>query len=624
MNISSLDFTVVITGVLALAVVLASARSLWHRHRQPPSSRPRVWRTVVLLLAQVASAWLLYQVLCPPPVALTTGTLVVLTAGASEVTGQAPADARVIALPESHADTDTRPDAERFGDLASALRHYPATKRLRVVGAGLVARDRDAVRGYPVEFHPAPLPEGLLELHSPTQVPVGRQFAITGRAMALDGGSAELRDPAGGLVSRSAIEDKGRFELHARTRSAGVTSYRLQIRDADSQVVDDVVVPVQATPTHPLRVLMMAGAPNPELKFLRRWALDAGAELDTSISLGAGLQIGTTASDLRPAALDQLDLLVLDHRRWHGLGRRDRSALAAAADGGLGVLLRLDGPVNGADRNHLETLGFSASTTATPREIRLARSDLTEIGTDPATDTVATADNDTAASPTLHTRSPQLSAADAVTLLADASGAPVSIWRAHGRGRVGVSIVNDSYRLVLAGRDDVHGDLWSDAFTTLARPAPVGSPPTVDAAAPGQRSVICGIGEQASVLVPGGHSAPLTLDPASDGGHCAGFWADTSGWHQLRDADRTLPFYVREPSDAPGLAAYTLHEATRALAAPAIANADTPALTHESAARSTRLSPRLLWFCAWLLLVAASWWLERARRGQPAARPGST
>ncbi|MGY1424367.1 hypothetical protein [Lysobacter sp. A289] len=621
MNISSLDFTAVIACVLALAVVLASARSLWHRHRQPPSARPLVWRTVVLLLAQVASAWLLYQVLCPPPIARTTDMLVVLTAGASKVTGQAPAGARVIALPESHADTDTRSDAERFGDLASALRHYPATKRLRVVGAGLVARDRDAVRGYTVEFHPAPLPEGLLELHSPTQVPAGRQFAITGRALARDGGSAELRDPAGGLMSRGTIGDDGRFELHARTRSAGVTSYRLQIRDADSQVVDDVIVPVQTTPAHPLRVLMMAGAPNPELKFLRRWSLDAGAELDTSISLGAGLQIGTTAVDLRAATLDQLDLLVLDHRRWRGLGSRDRSAIAAAMERGLGVLLRLDGPVNGADRNHLETLGFSASSTATPREIRL-RSNLTEIGTDTAT--VTTAGNDTAASPTLHTRSPQISAADGVALLADASGAPVSIWRAHGRGRIGVSILNDSYRLVLAGRDDVHGDLWSDAFTTLARPAPVGAPPTVDAAAPGQRSVICGIGEQASVLAPGGHSVPLTPDPASDSGHCAGFWAETGGWHQLRDADRTLPFHVREPSDTPGLAAFTLHEATRALATPAIVNTDTSTSPHESAPRSARPGPRLPWFFAWLLLVAASWWLERARWGQPRPRRGST
>ena len=38
-----------------------------------------------------------------------------------------------------------------------------------------------------------------------------------------------------------------------------------------------------------------------------------------------------------------------------------------------------------------------------------------------------------------------------------------------GRGRIALWTLTDSYRLVLAGRDDLYGELWSDAIATLAR-----------------------------------------------------------------------------------------------------------------------------------------------------------
>lgn len=598
-----------VAGVLVLAVLLGSARALRLQRRQAAASRPRAWRTGVLLLAQAASAMLLYCVLFPPAVTREAGTLVVLTARAGEVPGRVTPGDRVVALPEAGAEADSRPGAVRVPDLASALRRYPATQRIRVVGAGLVARDREAVRGRALDFRAAPLPPGLATLQSPTQVPAGRRFAVAGRGVELPGGSAELRDPAGRRVDRSRLDDDGRFELHATTRDAGLASYRLQLRDAHGQVAADVPVPLEVTPARSLKVLVLAGAPNPELKFLRRWALDAGNELDTRISLGAGLQIGTAPAGFDAAALDRLDLLVLDDRSWRALGAGQRATLAAAIDRGLGLLLRLAGPLNGADRSRLAALGFTATALDPARETRLGGG---FVGADDAADAL----------PTL-TRTLRLAAADGVPLLADAAGTPLAIWLAHGRGRVGVSTLTDSYRLVLAGRSDVHGEVWSDAFTTLARPRAAGVEITIDAAPPHQRSVICGIGEDAGVTMPGGGSVTLHIDPASGATRCAGFWAEAGGWHQLRDGDRTRPFHVREAAVAPGLAAHALREATQALVAARPA-ADGKARPEPDARHAVQPGPRWPWFLGWLLLTTAAWWLERARRGVPRSPAAGT
>jgi hypothetical protein len=192
------------------------------------------------------------------------------------------------------------------------LRRYPGTQRIRVLGAGLVARDRDAAQGLAMEFLPVPLPRGLMELATPTRVPASRVFAVAGRVHELVDGHAELLDPSGSRVDRAALADDGAFELHASTRSPGIANYRLRLRAADGQVVDDVAVPIVVTPARALRVLVLAGAPNAELKFLRRWALDAGMKLDARIELGAGMQLGTAPAGLGPEALAALDLLVAD------------------------------------------------------------------------------------------------------------------------------------------------------------------------------------------------------------------------------------------------------------------------------------------------------------------------
>ncbi|WP_228482127.1 hypothetical protein [Lysobacter sp. H21R4] len=585
-------------GILAIAVLLGSVRALRVRTRLPRESRPHPLRTTMLLLTQIASASLLYFVLFPPPVPHEPGTLVVLTARADEVAAQRVVGDRTVALPE--AGTSMRADAERFPDLASALRTYPATQRIRVLGAGLVARDRDAARRLEIEFRAAPQPPGLVEIHSPQRVAAGRRFAVSGRAEAVTGGSVELRDPADRPVHRSELGDDGQFTLHASARSAGLTPYRVLVLDTEGNTIDEAPVPVDVTPPRDLKVLVLAGAPSPELKYLRRWALDAGAGLDTRISLGAGTQVGTAPGRFDAAALDQFDLLVLDDRSWGALTRDQHEVLAAALDRGLGLLLRMTGPPGDADRQRLAELGFDVARTNPDPGIRLGGE---WVGPGDAADAL----------PSL-ARGVRVTAADGIELLADGAGAPLGYWVAHGRGRVGVWPLVDSYRLVMAGRQDVHGEIWSSAFSTLARASvATTSPVTIEAAAPYQRSVICGIGEGAQVLSPVGDPVTLNIDPASGDADCAGFWADAPGWHELRDAEHTQPFLVPSAGQTPAMTANALREATLMLAAGAGGSPDaTGASAQHPPSQTGRRWP---WFLVWLATATACWWLERSRWG---------
>ena len=64
-----MDTQRILLGLLAFAVIAATARLLWFALRGTSGTRPRAWRVALLALLQLASAALLYRTLLPPPVA---------------------------------------------------------------------------------------------------------------------------------------------------------------------------------------------------------------------------------------------------------------------------------------------------------------------------------------------------------------------------------------------------------------------------------------------------------------------------------------------------------------------------------------------------------------------------
>lgn len=606
-----MSLPLVIGGLLALAAILSSARLVYGQLRADTAQRSRGWRMVLLLLGQPLCALLLYFSLFPPAVPIQARTMVVATAGATLAQLNARvAGAALVALPEA----PPLDDAQRVPDLATALRRHPEVRRIRVVGAGLEARDRDAVRGLAVEFQPVPLPRGMVELTAPQRIAAGNRFHIGGRAAAMPDGVVELVDPGGRRVDQMTLPADGRFVLDATTRVPGLAIFTLSLRDARRRLVERLDVPLQVVADAPPRVLVLAGAPNPELKYLRRWAADAGLSMHTQVGVGGGLLLGDAPIALNAASLAKFDIVVLDDRAWALLGPGARGALLEAARGGLGVLLRVSGALSGDSRAQLRALGFAVKGDGHAAPVRLAPAstepDILRARMGPGTRDAPTTDILVSA-PELTRPKLQISAADASPLLRDAAGFPVALWRAEGRGRIGLWTLADSYRLILTGRGDLHGELWSAAIAMLAR-TQAGRPPVIEAGArQGERMVFCDLAAGARVIAADGKSVVLLPDPSSGTPPCAAFWPLASGWHVLRQGETNWPFHVRARVAGAGLQANAMREATLRLAAtPVTASPSSPA------AAGWRTGPRWPWLIAWFMATAGLWWLERARAGR--------
>lgn len=605
----------IIVLLLTVATAAALARQLWRWRRAP--ARPPAWRIGAILLLQLACALLLGLTLLPPERVTDTRTLAVATDGAdaSAVLAAADAGALLVTLPE----TAGTADATRMPDLATALRMHPGVSRLRVIGSGLGERDLVAARGVPVDFEPAPLPRGFVELHSPERAVVGGTLRVAGRIHDAAGARIELLDPAGGVHGRAIPDDDGRFAVEAPVRIAGASSYRLRLLEggvgedaggdaAAAIVIEEADVPVHAMAGARPRILLLAGAPGPEVKYLRRWAADSGLELHSRMELGAGIALGDPPVAFDAPTLAGFDLAIVDERSWSSLGAARREALLAAVGQGLGLMYRVTGAPDASTREALGRLGFTVG----EADARIGDSvTLDAPGPDGGPDGGPYGNvQDTTGLPELARQPRRIEAGDAVPLLRDAAGEPLGAWRGEGRGRVAAWNLDLSFRLVLAGHGDRHARLWSEAVGTLARARGAEAPRWSGLAREGRRAVLCGLAPGAALVGEDGTRLHPLPDPAAGG--CAAVWPGQAGWYRVAAGDQEPEpdaglLYVHAAGALPGVDARERRDATLRLAADA-PDADVDAA---GSIAPPVPGPRWPWFLLWLATVGLLWWLER-------------
>lgn len=623
-----MSIALAIALVLCLAAAAASLRHALRWRRLSAQGRPPAWRLAAILLLQFACAALLFATLLPPGRTIDESRLVVMTADtdADDARQATQGDAILIALPEAGTDAATAAGARAMPDLATALRMHPRAGSLHVLGGGLEARDLDAARSLPVTFEPPPLPPGLVELDAPARVASGGVLQVSGRVHDAADARLELLDPAGAVQDRAIPDDDGRFQLQALVRASGPAVYKLRLR---GQVEAEADIPVDAKPGDRARLLLLAGAPGPEPKYLRRWASDAGLQLRSQMALGGGVTLGDAPLAFDAETLSGFDLLIVDERAWAGLDANARSAVLAAVDGGLGLMLRITGRPDAATRDALRQLGFALGDADPVLEADVVLEAARVADTDDAASASAAGPDigDTGV-PALARQPHPILAPGSVSLLDDASGTSLARWRPSGRGRIAVWNLDHSYRLVLTGHGQRHARLWSEATGTLARAGAGRQPRFEGIARAGRRVALCDF-EPGTLLVTedGTRTHPLH-DPAAGG--CAAVWPARSGWYRVGEGGAAPLLYVHPAEALPGLAAQARQEATLRLAR---AKATTPrprhgeeeaATTHRFGSRtvdgdafaldsgSSDTGPRWPWFLAWLLAAGLLWWLERS------------
>ncbi len=554
-----------IVGVLAIAVLTGGWR-VWG------STQPWRWTRV---FGQVFMAVLLYLLIFPPSINRPRETGIILSPGTTphQISGLSQ-ELPTLALPGLET---SKPTIEQIPDLATGLRQHPEIGDLHVLGDGLPARDREAVGDRGLAFAPGDDPQGIVQLSVPDFVREGGRWSVRGRVAGEGNQQLRLLDRIDEPVATTATDNEGRFELALQAKAAGQTLYRLQLLDDQETLMEEIPLPMVVVAGDSLRVLILAGGPDADLKYLRRWILDSGNTVASRISLSRGIEQNQDGTALDAKSLAETDILIIDERAWAGLSGSAKSLIRAAVGQGLGMLLRVTAPMSAATTSEWKVFGFDIKPADIGRSVALAA---------PFSDLVLTR-------PAL-----VLVAADSVPFVRAGDGSLLAAWRAIEQGRVGVWLPLDSYRLELSGDSTRYGSLWSGIFASVAR-ARGESIPVVPKRLPvGERSVFCNLSSDSSIEDADGQRHDLLIDAGSNS--CAAWWPVQTGWHRLNNAESSWPLYVHAANVAKSLARTELRQATARMQKSA------PDQTTYRAAM-----PRWPLLLAWLLVCSVFWWLER-------------
>ncbi|TDR42605.1 hypothetical protein DFR29_108192 [Tahibacter aquaticus] len=546
--------------------------------------RLRGLRRYAGLAASVAATALLYFVLFPPLQNAAGLPLVVLTAGATaEQLAASAGQPNRVALPGSAADASVA----RMPDLATALRRRPRSTSLQVFGDGLGAADRDAARGLPLQFEPAALPRGIVELQIPPQIRRGHGFELRGRVQQGAGGLLALREPGSTQAQRAQADAQGEFRFSAVARQAATLPYTLELLGADGKAEQSLTLPLQIENGNRLRLLLLSGGPDPDLKYLQRWALDAGHEVRSRISLSRGIAQQRGDGELDDASLTEADIVVIDERAWAQLDKTARSRLLAAVDNGLGLLLRLGGTPSAAVLADWQALGLGLKSVEMDTKLQIAGQS-------------ASVDNGLQRLPL------QADAAALAPLARAADGKVLGVYANRGLGRVGAWWLLGTQSLVTSGQSALHDALWSAALDALTRPRQPRAIASADWLWRGERSMVCAGDAALSVREDDGGNVALIAQRSDEARWCAGYWPRRSGWQLLQAGDQQRRVLVHDPASLPSLYRAQRQAATQALAGRGD-HAHTP---------PQQPGPRWPWFLAWLVPLSLLWWLQRQRARQ--------
>lgn len=296
-------------------------------------------------------------------------------------------------------------------------------------------------------------------------------------------------DPVGQIVSEQPIAHNEKIEVSSRPRVSGLHTYKLQLLDANDDIVSTELIPVEVTKIANAKILIMQSSPSFETKQMQNWAAESGAlvvlnsivskDINFSRLTNIDLESREFYKNIEPSLglLDKFDLLVLDPRRYLSFTSKQKKTIASSIKNGLGVILLADSSLiksRGLFSNLVpEVLSINALKQTTKSLVYFLnnendRADSTLLVSNlPVSLTASSIGIELATKDTSKISS--LAYYDFNRILENKNGELLLASYSLGLGKVAVSIVKDTYQWISNGEKETHGQYWQVLVKEVAR-----------------------------------------------------------------------------------------------------------------------------------------------------------
>lgn len=323
-----------------------------------------------------------------------------------------------------------------------------------VLGQGLQPFDLWQLDMASVHFLTGDQPSGISRLSYKMENVVGSDFLVEGRYhKAPEGQQLILKGPGGTVLDSTELQalSNQRFSLKAQHPVAGKFVYTLTEKDSLGNELSSAPLAVAIKPKDRLNILIINQFPSFETKYLKNFLAASGhgvmvrSQVSTSRYKYEYFNTPQKATiDVTGKTLNETDLLIIDATSLQKASKSTRQLLEKAiAENGLGVFVQADESMYALK---MPLLNFS-----------FLKQDDKEVALEKHPDTS-------------FKKYPYLFKKEVLTEPVQQSGEGiVTAYKRSGAGRIGTTVLKNTYELILEGNDVEYQGVWSNIISDISK-----------------------------------------------------------------------------------------------------------------------------------------------------------
>lgn len=348
-------------------------------------------------------------------------------------------------------------DSKEIFDLQILKRNQRRLGKLHIVGNGIPTQELALLKEYQTHFYLNREPDGFGEVSYLKEIQVQDPLEVKGGYKNDDKKKVTLvlASPGGAVDSTLLSTENETFTLTDKPKEAGKYLYSLIAKNEKGDTLNKEVIPVIIHAKRKLRVVVINNFPRYETKYLKNWLGEEGHSVAVRSIISKNkvkdefVNQSPITFRLTQTALKQIDLLILDSEYAQSLvGTALRNVQQAIQNQGLGLLIQID------------------ETGAVP--VSLAKFPLAGIQT---TKTSLSGSSFGQKGNFELNQLPYLlqPKMGTLALVRNTQGQTLVGYNIKGLGGVGVSLVEESYQMLLEGKSRFYAAYWSHILNRLAK-----------------------------------------------------------------------------------------------------------------------------------------------------------
>jgi hypothetical protein len=480
-----------------------------------------------------------------------------------------------------------------IADLHHFLRSKPNIQSFHIFGYGLESHELEILKGKKLIFHPSTLADGIRSINWSKTIRSGEELLIQGNYVNTQKREIKLVLKGLGTNLDSVIieDEKSDFELKHIPKHLDKALYSLiTLANGDTISIEDL--PVFVKKPEPLRILILASSPDFEYKFLKKWLSEQEYNLATRITISTNKfntefinSRKTSLSRINPTLLNNFDVLIGDIQELSRLSSSENQAIQNQVNKGMGLIIKADAIELGKNF-YGKAFRLLESKKAIPNTMNLMWNGKN------TTKNILKGSTFLSIMPQAGTQS----------LVKNEAGDILINSKLFGKGRIILSLINDSYTWALGNQMKDYSSFWTYILQKVGKEKEMAKSYTFPKIPLVNTEIV--IQSDSSGLEINKDTVALLQDPTIQFEYRGSWWPRNIGWQSIDNDTEWL--YIFGESAWMGVRASEKLSNTQKSLKEEIRNSEEEKIAHQS--YEDRINP--FWFYILFLFCCLYLWLE--------------